>query len=107
MFLGGSLTAASSVAAGSVALGRNWGAYGAAAYIKTALGAHINPVGWLAMGANTLDTARFSEYQTTGAGATAANLARRAAQSKQLTATEAAAYSIAGIFGAWTPTFSQ
>ncbi len=107
VFLGGELTAASGVASGSVALGRNWGAYGAAAYIKTALGAHINPVGWLAMGTNTLDTARFSEYQTTGAGATAANIAKRAPQSSQLSATQAAGYTVPNIFGAWTPTFSQ
>lgn len=107
VFLGGELTAAASVATGSVALGRNWGAYGAAAYIQTALGAHISPVGWVAMGSNTLNTARFSEYQTTGAGASAANLAKRASQSKQLTASEAAAYTIQNIFGSWTPTFSQ
>lgn len=107
VFLGGTVTAASGVASGSVALGRNWGAYGAAAYLKTNLGAHISAVGWQAMGSNTLDTARFSEYQTTGTGASAANLAKRAAQSKQLSAAQAAAYTIAGIFGAWTPTFSQ
>ena len=69
VFLGGKLTAASAVSKGSMALGRNWGAYGAAAFLKTQLGAHIKPVGWVPMGENTLDTARFSEYQTTGDGA--------------------------------------
>lgn len=107
VFLGGQLTAASSVSANSVALGRNWGAYGAAAYIKTALGAHISGVGWQAMGSNTLATARFSEYQTTGAGATATKISQRASQSKQLTAAEAAAYTVNNIFGSWIPTFSQ
>ncbi len=45
VFLGGKVTAASSVSKGTVALGRNWGAYGAAAFIRTELGQHIAPVG--------------------------------------------------------------
>lgn len=104
VFLGGKATAASGVSKGSVTLGRNWGAYGATAYIRTELGQHIAPVGWVKMGDNTLDTARFSEYLTTGTGA---NTSARATQSKQLTATEAATYTISNIFGSWTPSFSK
>jgi pectin methylesterase-like acyl-CoA thioesterase len=107
VFLGGELTAASSISAGSIALGRNWGAYGAAAYIQTKLGAHIKPAGWVAMGTNTLDTARFSEYKTTGPGASASAIAARASQSKQLSDQEAANYTLAKIFGAWVPSFSK
>jgi pectin methylesterase-like acyl-CoA thioesterase len=107
VFLGGQLTASAQVPAGSVALGRNWGAYGSTTYLHTVLGAHISPVGWQAMGTNTLDTARFSEYKTSGAGATAAEIAARASQSKQLSSSQAASYVIADIFGSWTPTFSE
>jgi pectinesterase len=104
VFLGGKVTAASSVSKGSVALGRNWRPYGAAAYIRTELGQHISAVGWVKMSENTLDTARFSEYLTTGAGA---NPSARASQSKQLTAAQAATYTISNIFGSWTPSYSK
>ncbi len=107
VFLGGELTAADSVSDDSQTLGRNWGAYGAAAYIGTTLGAHIKPVGWMAMGSNTLATARFSEYQTSGDGASASDIAARAPESEQLTGDAAAAYTIANILGGWTPSFSQ
>lgn len=104
VFLGGKVTAVSSVAKGSVALGRNWRPYGAATYIRTELGQHISAVGWVKMSENTLDTARFSEYLTTGAGA---NPSARAPQSKQLTAAQAATYTISNIFGSWTPSYSK
>jgi pectinesterase len=104
VFLGGKVTAVSSVAKGSVALGRNWRPYGAAAYIRTELGQHIAPVGWVKMSENTLDTARFSEYLTTGAGA---NPSARAAQSQQLSAAQASVYTLSNIFGSWSPSFSQ
>ena len=104
VFLGGKVTAVSSVAKGSVALGRNWRPYGAATYIRTELGQHISAVGWVKMSENVLETARFSEYLTTGAGA---NPGARATQSKQLTASQAATYTISNIFGSWTPSFSK
>lgn len=104
VFLGGKVTASSNVSKGSVALGRNWRPYGAAAYIRTELGQHISAVGWVKMSTNTLDTARFSEYLTTGAGA---NTSARAPQSKQLTAAQASTYTISNIFGAWTPSYSK
>jgi pectin methylesterase-like acyl-CoA thioesterase len=104
VFLGGELTADASVKAGSVALSRNWGAYGAAAFLNTTLGAHISAVGWSPMGTNTLDTARFSEYKTTGPGAKPGS---RAPQSKQLTDQQAANYTLTTIFGGWVPSFSK
>ncbi|RYY03287.1 MAG: carbohydrate-binding protein [Gammaproteobacteria bacterium] len=104
VFLGGKVTAVSSVAKGSVALGRNWRPYGAATYIRTELGQHISAVGWVKMSENVLETARFSEYLTTGAGA---NPSARATQSKQLTASQAANYTISNIFSSWTPSFSK
>lgn len=107
VFLGGQLTAASNISAGSIALGRNWGAYGAAVFLRTQLGAHVKPAGWVPMGSNTLDTARFSEYKTTGPGASASAIAARASQSKQLTDQEAANYTLPKIFGSWVPSFSK
>ncbi len=104
VFLGGQLTAAGSVSGNSQNLGRNWGAYGMTVFIQTALGAHITGAGWGPMGSNTLDTARFAEFQTTGAGA---KVAQRVAQSNQLTSQEAAAYTVDNIFGSWTPSFSE
>ena len=59
------------------------------------------------MGEATLVTARFSEYQTTGDGATASAISARASQSKQLTAQEAGNYTLAKIFGAWVPSYSK
>lgn len=104
VFLGGKATAASNVGKNAVALGRNWGPYGAATFIRTELGQHIAAVGWVKMGENTLNTARFSEYLTTGAGA---NPSARASQSKQLSASQAATYTISNIFGSWTPSYSK
>ncbi len=104
VFLGGELTADANVKAGSVALARNWGAYGAAAFLNTKLGPHISAVGWSPMGTNTLDTARFSEYKSTGPGA---NIGARAPQSKQLTDQQAANYTLANILGGWLPSFSK
>lgn len=103
VFLGGKLT--SSQGSATTVLGRNWGAYGSATFLRTDLGAHIKPVGWQAMGENTLDTARFAEYKTTGAGAS--SLGSRAKQSKQLSDAEAGNYTLAKIFGSWVPSFSK
>jgi pectin methylesterase-like acyl-CoA thioesterase len=104
VFLGGSLTAAAGVGAGSVALGRPWGSYGSTTYVGTTLGAHIMPLGWVPMGTNDLTLARFAEYQTTGPGADAS---RRADGSKQLTPAQADSITIATLFGSWTPSFSR
>ncbi len=104
VFLGGELTAGSDVRSGSVALGRNWRPYGAAAYIRTVLGSHVSAVGWVPMGENTLDTARFSEYETTGAGASGAT---RAPSSRHLGDAEAATYTVEAILAPWIPSLSR
>jgi pectin methylesterase-like acyl-CoA thioesterase len=87
-----------------VNLGRPWGDYAAAAYLNVAMGAHITTVGWTTMGTTTLANVRFSEYQSTGAGA---NAGGRVAQSTQLTAAQAANYTVANIFPSWTPSFGN
>lgn len=102
VFLGGQFTAASEVTANSVALGRPWGADGFAAFLNVNLGSHIPAAGFVAMSGNEPQNARFHEYGSTGAGA---NTSSRS--SYQLTASQAASYTIANIFGSWTPTYSQ
>jgi pectin methylesterase-like acyl-CoA thioesterase len=104
VFLGGQLTADSSIKAGAVHLGRPWGPYAAAAYIQVSLGSHIAPAGWTIMSNNDLSKTRFSEYQSTGAGA---NSTKRAPESHQLTADQAAGYTVAKVFPSWVPSYSQ
>ena len=101
VFLGGQFTAVSGVS--GVALARPWGANGAAAFLNAALGGHISAAGFTSMSGNDPANARFSEYQSTGAGANASGRS-----SYQMTAAEAARYTIATIYGgAWTPSYSQ
>ncbi|WP_437574261.1 pectinesterase family protein [Sorangium sp. So ce887] len=104
VFLGGKATAVGSIRSGSIALGRNWRPYGAATYLGTELGAHISPVGWVRMSENTLATARFAEYMTTGPGA---KPSERARESKQLSAAEAASYTVENMLAPWKPTFAD
>jgi pectin methylesterase-like acyl-CoA thioesterase len=102
VFLGGKFTAASGVKSNSVALGRPWGAAGFAAFLNADLGSHIAAAGFVAMSGNQPENARFHEYGSTGSGANAS-----ARSSYQLSASQAAGYTIATILGGWTPTFSQ
>jgi pectin methylesterase-like acyl-CoA thioesterase len=102
VFLGGKFTAASGVKANSVALARPWGAAGFAAFLNANLGAHISSAGFTTMSSNDPKNARFHEYASTGSGANAS-----ARSSYQLSASQAANYTLATIFGGWTPTFSQ
>jgi len=51
---------------------------------------------------NQPQNARFHEYGSTGSGANASSRS-----SYQLTASQAANYTLANIFGSWTPTYSQ
>jgi pectin methylesterase-like acyl-CoA thioesterase len=102
VFLGGKLTAVSGVASGSVGLGRPWGADGSTAYLHTNVGAHIAAAGFVPMSGNQPENARFHEYQSTGAGADPS-----ARASYQMTASQAATYTLAQMFPGWTPSYSQ
>lgn len=85
-------------------LGRPWRPYAAVAYIECEMGDHILPAGWNNWRkAENEKTARYSEYKSTGPGA---NPSARAPWSKQLTDTEAAAYTIENILAGpdrWDP----
>ena len=102
VYLGGKFTAASGVKASSVGLGRPWGADGAAAYIRADLGAHIAAAGFVPMSDNQPQNARFREFQSTGAGANASSRS-----SYQLSASQAASYTVATVLAGWTPSYSQ
>lgn len=85
-------------------LGRPWRPHAAVAFIECELGDHIEPTGWHNWSKpDSEKTARYVEFNSTGPGA---NAAARAPWSKQLTATEAAAYTVpnilAGVDG-WSP----
>ena len=54
------------------------------------------------MSDNQPENARFHEYQSTGSGANASSRS-----SYQLTASQAASYTVANIFPGWTPSYSQ
>jgi pectin methylesterase-like acyl-CoA thioesterase len=101
VFLGGHFTATSGVS--GVALARPWGAEGAAAFLGATLDGHILAAGFTSMSGNDPANARFGEYQSTGAGANAS-----ARPSYQMSATEAANYTVSKIYGgSWTPSYSQ
>jgi pectin methylesterase-like acyl-CoA thioesterase len=102
VFLGGRFTAVSSVGSNSVALGRPWGEGGSATYLNVELGAHISAAGFVMMSGNDPLNARFGEYGSTGPGANPS-----AHQSYQLSAGEAAEYTLDNIFGSWTPSYSE
>lgn len=101
VFLGGRFTADGSVSQGSVALGRPWGADGAAAYLNVELGAHISSAGFVEMSGNQPENARFREFQSTGPGAAPSQHA-----SYQMSASEAASYTLSQIFPDWVPSYS-
>nr|WP_240307530.1 pectinesterase family protein [Xanthomonas arboricola] len=99
VFRNARVTAASGVS--RVFLGRPWRPYASVSFIGSQLGAHILPEGWNNWG-NTANeaTARYSEYQSSGAGA---NPSRRVKWSRQLTAAQAAALDRNTILGSWRP----
>jgi pectinesterase len=85
----------------NVSLGRPWTPYASVTYIRCEIGNHILPEGWnnWRNPANE-QTARYREYQNYGAGA---NVSKRVTWIKQLSDSEAAAYTIKNIFGDWNP----
>lgn len=85
-------------------LGRPWRPHAAVAFIECELGDHIEPAGWHNWNKpDSEKTARYAEYRSTGPGA---NSAARVPWSKQLTAAEAAAYTVQNILAGsdgWNP----
>ncbi|MET0342235.1 MAG: pectinesterase family protein [Polyangiales bacterium] len=103
VFLGGKVTAASGIAAKSVALARPWGPSGAAAYLNVELGGHISAAGWTEMSGNSPSNARFSEYKSTGPGASPSTRVRG---TRQLSDADAKKYTPANVLG-WSPSYAR
>lgn len=85
-------------------LGRPWRPYGSVTFINTDMGQHIHPAGWHNWGKPDNETsARYAEYGSRGPGA---NSAARVGWSRQLSAAEAAHYTVAEVLGGadgWRP----
>lgn len=96
------LTAAEGVT--KVYLGRPWRPYAFTLFMNCELGSHILPPGWHNWGkASNEKTARYMEYNNSGAGATTKE---RAPWSKQLTKKEAAKITVDNVFkmdNSWIP----
>jgi len=80
-----------------VYLGRPWRPYAYTLFMNCELGSHIRPEGWHNWGKESNEkTARYLEYNNTGAGV---KTAERAAWSRQLTKKEAAQVTIENVLG--------
>lgn len=85
-------------------LGRPWRDFAHVAFIGCEMGSHIRPEGWHNWNKPEREkTARFEEYQNTGPGA---DRSQRVTWSRELTAEEAAKYTVANILAgedSWQP----
>ncbi len=85
-------------------LGRPWRPYASVTYVRCEMDDHIKPQGWNNWGKTSNEqTARYSEYKSTGPGA---NPDKRYAWTKQLSDEEAATLTIPNILGGtdqWNP----
>ena len=82
-----------------VYLGRPWRPYAYTLFMNCELGSHIRPEGWHNWGnADNEKTARYLEYNNTGAGA---NTKQRAPWSRQLSKKEASEITLANVLGNW------
>ncbi|HSC54047.1 MAG TPA: pectinesterase family protein [Phnomibacter sp.] len=86
---------------GSFYLGRPWRPYAKTVFIECSMDAVVKPEGWHNWGKETNEqTTFYAEYKCTGKGYAPA---QRVKWSKQLTAEEAAGYTLKNIFGDWNP----
>ena len=78
-------------------LGRPWRPYGYTLFMNCELGGHIRPEGWHNWGKTANEqTARYMEYNNSGAGA---DVSMRASWSKQLSKKEASKITLKEVFG--------
>lgn len=84
-----------------VYLGRPWRPYAYTLFMNCNLGGHIVPAGWHNWkNPKNEQTARYLEYNNTGAGA---KTAERVGWSRQLTKKEAAGITVGNVLGNWKP----
>lgn len=87
-----------------VFLGRPWRDYGYTLFMECELGAHIVPQGWHHWQKNRKETARYLEYNNTGAGA---DTTKRVEWSRQLSKKEVKNITLEEVFGGNKPPFMQ
>jgi pectinesterase len=90
-------------------LGRPWRAYANVAYINCTMGDHIRPEGWSDWGnADNQKTAQYLEFGSKTPSGSPVDVSKRVPWSKQLSADEAAKYTVSNIligdWGTWDPT---
>jgi len=105
VFNGCTITCADHVA--KVYLGRPWRDYGYTLFMHCQLPAQIRPEGWHHWEKQREQTARYMEYQNTGAGA---DTSKRVGWSRQLTRKEAQQITPAAVFGQhdqWQPSLQR
>jgi pectinesterase len=106
VFKNAAITGASGVANGSVYLGRPWQAYSRSVFIDSQMSPVINAAGWATWSGSNHLTSFFAEYNSRDLNGNPINVAGRASWSKQLTASEAEAFSKATWLSGWNPTLS-
>jgi pectinesterase len=85
-------------------LGRPWRAYASVAYINCQMGDHIRPEGWNNWGnVENEKTARYVEFNSMTLDGKPLDVSKRVPWAKQLTAAEAAQYTIPNILGGTGP----
>lgn len=114
VFLDCKLTAGPDVGPGAVYLGRPWqwnaGSKSAVAFIRCQMGPHVNPVGWHSWGPNNdhpENNTRYAEFGSTDAQGQPLDVSHRVAWAPQLTAEQAAGYTVEKILAGrdqWNPT---
>lgn len=83
----------------TVYLGRPWREFAKTVFLQCELGEHIHPLGWKDWN-KPHESFFYAEYDSTGPGAAPD---QRADFSRQLTADEAAEYTMEKVLGGWTP----
>ena len=83
----------------TIFLGRPWREYAKTVFLECELGEHIHPLGWADWNKDH-NHFFYAEYHSTGAGASPDT---RADFSHQLTAAQAAEYTVQNVFGGWQP----
>lgn len=89
-----------------VFFGRPWRDLANVVFLHTTLGPHIDPKGWSEWHpgeTHRLDTAFYAEFDTRNADGAPADVSQRPAQTHQLSAAEAKAYSAEKVLGGWRP----
>ncbi len=81
---------------------RPWRGFGMSAFINCVMDENVKPVGWDAWDGREA-TSRTLEYGSVTPDGKAVDVSKRASWSKQLSADEAAKFTVANIFGVWKP----